>query len=335
MSCVSRARESRAVGWPMVFPSGSASAPAATWPIRGGARVDWRFRWSGGARDRIRTYDLPLRRRTLYPLSYAGGAVRTLPAVQSQLAPAMRSERYLSISLTAASASLSAIASTRRVVGVVVVHGVLEVEADVVADRVLAGSRTAPAARGCARPGRSVRCRARSAATMRSSSPRRVGARPCVAQRAQLLDLLRGPAAARRGARTRPPGCGAPRGRRAGGRRRSRGPWRCRCSESDEHVGARSLAALEHPGVHEGLDGLTDGVAAHAEELGELGLGGDPGADGPLAGGDLLAQRAHGDGRSGSVRRIPTPLPRVDAVDTAGSTAHPRPLAARRSQSAP
>src|SRR5699024_3009361 len=36
----------------------------ALWPLTGDSR---------GARDRIRTYDLLLRRQTLYPLSYAGG----------------------------------------------------------------------------------------------------------------------------------------------------------------------------------------------------------------------------------------------------------------------
>ncbi len=33
-----------------------------------------RFRWKKCALDRIRTYDLLLRRQTLYPLSYEGAA---------------------------------------------------------------------------------------------------------------------------------------------------------------------------------------------------------------------------------------------------------------------
>ena len=51
---------------------------------------DLRFRSSEGARDRIRTYGLPLRRRTLYPLSYAGGTLQNTTSHEVVLSGRLR-----------------------------------------------------------------------------------------------------------------------------------------------------------------------------------------------------------------------------------------------------
>ena len=48
------------------------------------------------------------------------------------------------------------------------------------------------------------------------------------------------------------------------------------------HVGAGALPALQHAGVHQRADRLAHRVAAHAEGLDELRLGGDAPADRPL-----------------------------------------------------
>ncbi len=54
--------------------------------------------------------------------------------------------------------------------------------------------------------------------------------------------------------------------------------------------GALALPGDQHAGVHQYPDRLADGVAPDLEPLGQLVLGGDPGADRPGAAGQLLTQ---------------------------------------------